>query len=133
MTLSHTGPETPAAIGPVLTATEEDAAVLGLNSYSDGCNVVIASRAKDFERQLRERGYNPIGIDLSELLLGGGGTDGHHQHFAGDALLFQAHRLFHGDFAEGVHGHLDVGEIDAGVVRLDADLDVVVNHALDRY
>ncbi len=55
-------------------ATEEDAAVLGLNSFSDGYNVVIASRAKDFERQLRERGYNPIGVDLSELLLGGGGV-----------------------------------------------------------
>jgi N-dimethylarginine dimethylaminohydrolase len=54
--------------------TEEDAAVLGLNSYSDGYNIVIASRAKDFERQLRGRGYNPIGVDLSELLLGGGGV-----------------------------------------------------------
>jgi N-dimethylarginine dimethylaminohydrolase len=54
--------------------TEEDAAVLGLNSFSDGYNVVIASRAKDFERQLRDRGYNPIGVDLSELLLGGGGV-----------------------------------------------------------
>jgi N-dimethylarginine dimethylaminohydrolase len=54
--------------------TEEDAAILGLNSYSDGYNIVIADRAKDFERQLRERGYNPIGVDLSELLLGGGGV-----------------------------------------------------------
>ena len=54
--------------------TEEDAAILGLNSFSDGYNVVIASRAKDFERQLRARGYNPIGVDLSELLLGGGGV-----------------------------------------------------------
>ncbi|TFB72079.1 N-dimethylarginine dimethylaminohydrolase [Cryobacterium glaciale] len=54
--------------------TEEDAAILGLNSYSDGYNVVIAARAKDFERQLRVRGYNPIGVDLSELLLGGGGV-----------------------------------------------------------
>ena len=54
--------------------TEEDAAVLGLNSYGDGYNMVIASRAKDFERQLRERGYNPIGLVLSELLLGGGGV-----------------------------------------------------------
>ncbi|MCU1546406.1 MAG: N-dimethylarginine dimethylaminohydrolase [Homoserinimonas sp.] len=57
-----------------IIATEEDAAVLGLNSFSDGYNVVIASRATDFERQLRERGYNPIGVDLSELLLGGGGV-----------------------------------------------------------
>jgi N-dimethylarginine dimethylaminohydrolase len=57
-----------------ILVTEEDAAVLGLNSFSDGYNVVIASRAKDFGRQLRERGYNPIGVDLSELLLGGGGV-----------------------------------------------------------
>jgi len=54
--------------------TEEDAAVLGLNSFSDGHNIVIASRALDFERQLKERGYNPIGVDLSELLRGGGGV-----------------------------------------------------------
>lgn len=57
-----------------LLVNEEDAAVLGLNSFSDGYNVVIASRAKDFERQLLEHGYNPIGVDLSELLLGGGGV-----------------------------------------------------------
>ena len=57
-----------------IIVTEEDAAILGLNSYSDGYNVVIAARARDFERQLRERGYNPIGVDLSELLLGGGGV-----------------------------------------------------------
>ncbi|MDM4763344.1 N-dimethylarginine dimethylaminohydrolase [Galbitalea sp. SE-J8] len=55
-------------------ATEEDAAWLGLNSFSDGHNVVIASRATTFERDLRARGYNPIGLDLSELLRGGGGV-----------------------------------------------------------
>ena len=53
---------------------QEDASILGLNSYSDGYNVVIAAAATGFERQLRERGYNPIGVDLSELLLGGGGV-----------------------------------------------------------
>ncbi|WP_350271640.1 dimethylargininase [Frondihabitans sucicola] len=57
-----------------ILVSEEDAAILGLNSYSDGYNVVIASRATGFEKQLRERGYNPIGVDLSELLLGGGGV-----------------------------------------------------------
>jgi N-dimethylarginine dimethylaminohydrolase len=57
-----------------ILVSEEDAAILGLNSYSDGYNVVIAARATGFERQLRERGYNPIGVDLSELLLGGGGV-----------------------------------------------------------
>jgi N-dimethylarginine dimethylaminohydrolase len=53
---------------------DEDAAVLGLNSFSDGKNVIIAARAVDFERQLRERGFTPHGLDLSELLLGGGGV-----------------------------------------------------------
>jgi len=53
---------------------DADAAVLGLNSFSDGKHVVIASRAVGFERSLRERGYVPIGVDLSELLLGGGGV-----------------------------------------------------------
>ncbi|MCU1405477.1 MAG: N-dimethylarginine dimethylaminohydrolase [Glaciihabitans sp.] len=57
-----------------ILVTETDAAVLGLNSFSDGYNVVIATRATDFEAQLRDRGYNPIGVDLSELLLGGGGV-----------------------------------------------------------
>ncbi|SOC89681.1 N-Dimethylarginine dimethylaminohydrolase [Curtobacterium sp. 314Chir4.1] len=57
-----------------IIATEEDASILGLNSYSDGYNVVIASRATTFASQLRAKGYNPIGVDLSELLLGGGGV-----------------------------------------------------------
>ena len=52
----------------------EDARWLGLNSISDGRDVVIASRATGFEASLRERGYRPIGLDLSELLLGGGGV-----------------------------------------------------------
>lgn len=57
-----------------VVVNDEDAAVLGLNSFSDGKNVVIAARAVGFERSLRERGYTPIGVDLSELLLGGGGV-----------------------------------------------------------
>jgi N-dimethylarginine dimethylaminohydrolase len=52
----------------------EDARWLGLNSISDGRNVVIASRATGFEAALRERGYEPVGLDLTELLLGGGGV-----------------------------------------------------------
>ncbi len=57
-----------------IIATEEDAAILGLNSFSDGHNVVIAEKAVTFARDLAARGYNPIGVDLSELLLGGGGV-----------------------------------------------------------
>ncbi|MFG6444969.1 dimethylargininase [Microbacterium sp. P07] len=52
---------------------DADGAVFGLNSASDGRNVLISPRAKGFEAQLRDRGYTPVLIDLSELLLGGGG------------------------------------------------------------
>ncbi len=55
-------------------ATDEDAAVLGLNCFSDGRNVVIAARATTFARDLAARGYQPHGVDLSELLRGGGGV-----------------------------------------------------------
>ncbi|HPT95733.1 MAG TPA: N-dimethylarginine dimethylaminohydrolase [Microbacteriaceae bacterium] len=56
-----------------IVVSSEDGAVFGLNSASDGKNVIISPRAKGFERQLRERGYTPVSVDLSELLLGGGG------------------------------------------------------------
>ncbi|SDG64143.1 dimethylargininase [Microbacterium pygmaeum] len=56
-----------------ILVSSQDGAVFGLNSASDGRNVIISPRAKGFETQLRERGYNPIAVDLSELLLGGGG------------------------------------------------------------
>jgi len=56
-----------------ILVSDEDGAVFGLNSASDGYNVIISPRATGFEKQLRERGYNPIMVDLSELLLGGGG------------------------------------------------------------
>lgn len=51
----------------------EDARVLGLNAVSDGHNVIIAPQATGFEQQLRAIGLNPIGVDTSELLKGGGG------------------------------------------------------------
>ncbi|MDT7763304.1 MAG: hypothetical protein QOC63_2724 [Mycobacterium sp.] len=49
-----------------------DADVLGLNAVSDGLNVVLPAAATGFAEQLREAGFLPIGIDLSELLKGGG-------------------------------------------------------------
>jgi len=53
-------------------ASPEDAAVLGLNAVSDGRNVVLASAAVELAQALRDRGYNPIGVDLSEFLKAGG-------------------------------------------------------------
>lgn len=53
-------------------ASEHDAMVLGLNAVSDGLNVVLPSVATELASELRARGYNPIGVDLSELLKAGG-------------------------------------------------------------
>ncbi len=55
-----------------ILATEADAVVLGLNAVSDGRNVVLPSAATDLAEQLRAGGWNPIGVDLSELLKAGG-------------------------------------------------------------
>ncbi|WP_231951685.1 dimethylargininase [Nocardia terpenica] len=55
-----------------VVATDADAEVLGLNGVCDGYNVFLSERATGLSEQLRGRGFNPIGIDLSELLKAGG-------------------------------------------------------------
>ncbi len=55
-------------------ATDDDAAALGLNAVSDGRHVVVAPRATHLAAAIRERGYEPIPVDTSELLKGGGGA-----------------------------------------------------------
>jgi len=57
----------------LIEAKDEDAEVLGLNAVSDGLHVVLPVQARKLATQLRERGFSPIGVDLSELLKGGGG------------------------------------------------------------
>ena len=57
-----------------LLATERDAEALGLNIVSDGLHVVHAPGAVDLAAKLRERGYETIAVDTSELLKGGGGA-----------------------------------------------------------
>jgi N-dimethylarginine dimethylaminohydrolase len=49
-----------------------DAYVLGLNVVSDGLHVVLPAAATGFAAQLRQAGFEPVGVDLSELLKGGG-------------------------------------------------------------
>lgn len=49
-----------------------DAYVLGLNVVSDGLHVVLPSAATNFATQLRAAGFEPVGVNLSELLKGGG-------------------------------------------------------------
>jgi N-dimethylarginine dimethylaminohydrolase len=54
-------------------ATAEDASVLGLNAVSDGRHVVLPRQAARLSRTLAERGFVPVGVDVSELLKAGGG------------------------------------------------------------
>ncbi|MEV0265648.1 dimethylargininase [Streptomyces sp. NPDC050617] len=55
-----------------LLATDDDAAVFGLNAFSDGRHVLLPEAATRLAAELRERGYEPIGLDLTELLKAGG-------------------------------------------------------------
>lgn len=55
-----------------IIAASADAYVLGLNAVSDGLHVMLPERATGLADQLRTAGFEPIGIDLSELLKGGG-------------------------------------------------------------
>lgn len=53
-------------------ATAEDAAVFGLNAFSDGRHVLLPAAATGLHAKLRARGFEPIGVELSELLKAGG-------------------------------------------------------------
>lgn len=55
-----------------ILATEADAAMFGLNAMSDGLNVMLANRATGLHEQLRAHGFNPVGVDMSELIKAGG-------------------------------------------------------------
>ncbi|WP_416370591.1 dimethylargininase [Streptomyces sp. PR69] len=55
-----------------LIAEEADAAALGLNAVSDGRHVLLPQAATGLFEPLRGRGFEPIGMDLGELLKGGG-------------------------------------------------------------
>jgi N-dimethylarginine dimethylaminohydrolase len=57
----------------LIEAKDEDAEVLGLNAVSDGRHVVLPVQARGLAAQLSQRGFAPVGVDLSELLKGGGG------------------------------------------------------------
>jgi N-dimethylarginine dimethylaminohydrolase len=57
-----------------ILVSESEAAILALNSVSDGRNVVVAEAAVDYIRDLAAAGYTPVPVDLSELLKGGGGV-----------------------------------------------------------
>ncbi|MBV9853513.1 MAG: amidinotransferase [Streptosporangiaceae bacterium] len=60
--------------GELIEAKDEDAEVLGLNAVSDGYHVVLAAQATALARQLAVRGFEPVGVDMSELRKAGGGA-----------------------------------------------------------
>ena len=62
-----------AQFAELIEAKDEDAEVLALNAVSDGRHVVLPVQARNLTAQLRERGFEPVGVDMSELLKGGGG------------------------------------------------------------
>ena len=57
----------------LIEAKDEDAEVLGLNAVSDGRHVILPEQASDLAARLTEHGFEPIGVDLSELRKAGGG------------------------------------------------------------
>ncbi len=57
----------------LIEAKDEDAEVLGLNAVSDGRHVVLPEQATGLAEQLAAAGFEPVGVDMSELLKAGGG------------------------------------------------------------
>ncbi|WP_030234767.1 dimethylargininase [Streptomyces sp. NRRL S-350] len=57
-----------------ILADRADAEVFGLNAVSDGRRVLLPETAKNLAGRLVEHGYEPIPVDVSELLKGGGGA-----------------------------------------------------------
>jgi N-dimethylarginine dimethylaminohydrolase len=55
-----------------IRASRADAAVFGLNAVSDGRHVLLPRAAGHLTERLRSAGFEPIDVDLSELLKAGG-------------------------------------------------------------
>lgn len=55
-----------------LIASRADATAFGLNSVCDGHHVLLPAGATGLVRPLRERGYEPVPLDMSELQKAGG-------------------------------------------------------------
>jgi N-dimethylarginine dimethylaminohydrolase len=55
-----------------LVVDSSDAYMFGLNAVSDGRHVVHPAAAVGFAEQLRRAGFEPVGVEMSELLKGGG-------------------------------------------------------------
>ncbi|WP_406193639.1 arginine deiminase-related protein [Kitasatospora sp. NBC_01560] len=57
-----------------LLATREEAERFELNAFSDGRHVVLPAAADRLARRLADRGFEPVGVDVSEFRRAGGGA-----------------------------------------------------------
>jgi N-dimethylarginine dimethylaminohydrolase/methylmalonyl-CoA mutase cobalamin-binding subunit len=57
-----------------IIASSQDAVCFGLNAVSDGLHVLLPAGAVGLTAQLRDRGWETIDVDASELLRAGGGV-----------------------------------------------------------
>jgi N-dimethylarginine dimethylaminohydrolase len=57
----------------LIEVSRPEADVLALNAVSDGRHVVLPAQAPQFAAQLVSRGFEPVGVDMSEFRKAGGG------------------------------------------------------------
>jgi len=55
-----------------IVAGDADAGVFGLNAVCDGRHVILPRSATGLAEEVRRHGFEPIGVDMSELLKAGG-------------------------------------------------------------
>ena len=110
-----------------------------LLAHDDEAGLFRGGDAEDFRH--RQRLDERVGLDENAAVGAHGergadgfarlrGADGDNDDLGRLARLFLVQRLLDRGLVERVHRHLHVGELDPRAVRLDADLDVVINHPL---
>ncbi len=69
---AHSRAQLKALFPDAIVVGAADAQAFGLNAVSDGRHVVYPAGAVGFAEQLAQAGFEPIGVQMSELLKGGG-------------------------------------------------------------
>jgi len=73
------------------------------------------------------------GQGRAQDLLALGRTHGDGDDLGGSAGLLESDGLLDRDLVERVDAHLDVGDVDARLVRLDSNLDGIIDRTLDSH
>jgi hypothetical protein len=72
-------------------------------------------------------------LGTAQLFLYRQAADTRYHYLLGDTALFQAHSLFHSNFAEGIKGHFGTSDIHRTAIRFWPDTDTVVNYTFNSY